>query len=580
LISFPNPGYTKVARVFFVVFSNCFLGDEQLNDCEHENNYRRILILFGMIFLIFSGFLVRLLMIQLIDYPRYSQLAATQRQGLLLKNILRGDFLDRHGKIIRGKAKAWYLLIKKANPARAEKISHELEPILGSPFITAFSQNKEPRSFWIYPKPLNGLQIKQILTLHQPECKILANSLRRDQDQEIAQHLLGFADQDRGLSGLEYFFQPRLRSRDNTGLVFTLNDGKEHFFPGLGIRAENTPNSGGVILTIDRRVQRIVEQVMDTHQIPGAIVILDAQNGQILAMASRPTVDISKTETASAKSHPFVNRAISAYHPGSIFKLVVLSAGLDSGILNPEEYFYDPGSYRIGSKQWLCTTSSRDGHGFISLTDALAYSCNPVFIQIAMRLQPKLILEYADRFGLGQLCNIGLPNESWGNLPSGIGLSEGEMANLALGQQDVYTTPLQIASMIQTIANDGIRCIPRLVLGTSDSKGAVINQITAVPSVRVIKEATAHAIKDMMTAVVAYGTGMAAGLQVGVAGKTGTAQVDDDPRTPPHAWFAGFTPLKVPKFITVVFCEQGLSGAETAAPIFKELMEKVTKNGD
>jgi len=538
-----------------------------LSDCEREKNYRRILILFGMVFLIFSGFLVRLIIIQLVDYPSYSHLAANQRQGLLLKNTLRGDFFDRHGKIIRGSEKAWYLLIEKLNlnSVRSEKISHELKPILGNQFVTALSQNRE-QSFWIYPEPLNELQIKQILTLHQPECKILANSIRRDQHQGIAQHLLGFADQERGFSGLEYFFQSRLRSQDNSGLVFTLNDGKQHFFPGLGIRAQNAFNSHGVILTIDRRIQQIVEQIMDAHQIPGAIVILDAKNGQILAMSSRPMVDFF-VETSSNQDHPFINRAISAYHPGSIFKLVSLSAGLDSGILNPKEYFYD---------------TSQGGQGFVSLTEALAYSCNSVFIQIAMRLQPKLILEYADRFGLGQLCNIGLPNESWGKLPSGIGLSDGEIANLALGQQDVYTTPLQIASMVQTIANGGIRCTPRLVLGTSDSKGAVtvINQITPVPSVRVITEATAQTIKDMMAAVVTYGTGMAAQLQEGTAGKTGTAQVDDDPKTPSHAWFAGFTPLKVPKFITVVFCEQGLSGAETAAPIFKEVMEKVTRIGD
>jgi cell division protein FtsI/penicillin-binding protein 2 len=254
-----------------------------------------------------------------------------------------------------------------------------------------------------------------------------------------------------------------------------------------------------------------------------------------------------------------------------------LSAGLDCDQINKDEYFNDKGFYQIGTRKWLCTTS-KNGHGIISLTDALAYSCNPVFIEIAMRLQPQLILEYADRFGLGQPCNIGLRDESWGELPSGVGFSDGDIANMALGQQNVYTTPLQIASVIQTIANDGVRCTPQLVLGTVQQQGLSITKLEKPSAVRVIKTETARMIKDMMAAVVAYGTGTAAQFNSETAGKTGTAQVSDDLKAPSHAWFAGFSPLRDPKYAVVVFCEQGISGAETAAPIFKEVMEKVTRN--
>lgn len=544
---------------------------------DKELNYRRILIIFGIFFLVFGGFLVRLTIIQVFGHMKYSRLAATQRQGPLLTNILRGGFYDRNGKMLRGTVRSWYLLIEKASAARSGQIIAGLKPFMAGNFAAEYSKNKE-RAFWIFPKPLNNHQIDRISALDYPECKIVANVLRQDHYQGIAWHLLGIADQERGLSGLEYLYQPLLYNEATSGALFTLNDGKQRFFPGLGLRTQSKPNPVGVVLTIDRRIQQIAERVMDHRAISGAVVVLDAGSGEILAMASRPRLNSFDEKSFSRVDHPFVNRAVSAYHPGSIFKLVILSAGLDSDQLKPDEYFEDRGFYQIGDKKWLCTTS-RNGHGVISVKDALAYSCNPVFIEITMRLKPQFILEYADKFGLGQPCNIGLRTESWGELPAGIGLSEGEIANLALGQQDIYATPLQIASLVQTIANDGVRCIPQLVLGTRQS-GAAITPLAKSPSVRVLKIETANTMKDMMAAVVSYGTGAGVRLGSDVAGKTGTAQVNDAQGTPSHAWFAGFFPLTQPKYVTVVFCEQGLSGAETAAPVFKELMEKVTRIED
>jgi penicillin-binding protein 2 len=543
---------------------------------DKELHYRRVLILFGILLFIFAGLFVRLLIIQLAHYPKYSKLAAVQRQGSLLKNTLKGSFFDRHGLLIRGSSEAWYLLIEKTVPTRGKMICDRLRPIMAENFEKSYDQNKS-QSFWIFPIPLNNSQIVQIRALRFSECKIVAATARQDQYQGIAWHILGLNDKERGLSGLEHLYQKFLQGAGNNGSIFTLNDGEKGYFPGLGLRSQSNPNLSGVVLTIDAKIQQIVEQVMVSHGVTGAIVILDAQTGQILAMCSRPQV--GSLDRDAMEKHPYLNRAISAYHPGSIFKLVALSAGLDSGLLSPDDYFEDRGFYRIGDKLWRCTTS-KGGHGVISLKEALAYSCNPIFIQVALRLRPQLILDYADRFGLGQPANIGLRDESWGKLPSGIGFSDGDIANLVLGQQDVYTTPLQIASLIQTIANDGVRCVPQLVLGTVLKKGAAFKPLIPKPMERVIKSETAGMIRDMMTAVVTFGTGKLAQLPGGAAGKTGTAQVNDEADAPSHAWFGGYTPINHPKYVGVIFCEQGISGAETAAPLFKEVMEKVTRIED
>lgn len=547
---------------------------------DKELHYRRILILFGIFFLVFGGLLARLLLIQLLYYPKYSKLAAIQRQAPLIRNVLKGGFFDRNGKLLRGTLETWYLLIKKTTELRSQEIADKLGPVMTGNFVERYQQNKK-QPFWIFPKPLNHLQINQIQSLGFPECKIVAGKARQDRYPGMAWHILGLNDNERGLSGLEHLYQNFFHPTENDGSIFTLNDGDKGYFPGLGLRTRNNPSPSSVVLTIDSKIQRITERVIERHGISGAIVILDAHSGEILAMCSRPQLNSILKNSAvqsTMENHPYLNRAISAYHPGSIFKLVTLSAGLDSGLLKQDEYFEDQGFYQIGDKRWRCTTSN-GGHGVISLTEALAYSCNPIFIQIALRLGPNLILDYADRFGLSQPVNIGLQDESWGELPSGIGLSDGDIANLVLGQGDVYATPLQIASLVQTIANNGVRCVPRLVLGTIEN-GKVIHKLSPSASKRIIKNETALAVKEMMTAVVNYGTGKSAQLPWGAAGKTGTAQVNNELNGPSHAWFAGFSPVNNPKYVAVIFCEQGVSGAESAAPLFREVMEKVTSMED
>jgi cell division protein FtsI/penicillin-binding protein 2 len=545
---------------------------------ERERAYRRILLIFGFCFLIFVGLCIRLLMIQIVNYPKYSELAAVQRQSSLAINPLRGSFFDRHGRIIRGTTEAWFLLFEKMDSWQFQQLAIELGPVLAAD-LSPYYQKQRGKQLWIYPVPLNERQITQIREMKLPGLKIVSNLIRKDRIPGLAWHLLGFVDGGHGFSGLEYLYQPFLDHQNKFASIFSLTDGQRNYLPGLGLHSQSQMNHSGVVLTIDVKIQEIVDQVMDAHGLTGAIVILDSKTGEILAMSSRPMVDFTDPGNNSAAEHPFVNRAIAAYQPGSIFKLVTLSVGLDSGWLSGDESFDALGYYQIGSKKWLSPIPKNE-HGQISLSEAFAYSYNPAFIEIALQLQPQLILKYADKFGLGQPCNIGLLDEAWGELPSGIGLSEGEIANMAMGQQNVYATPLQIASVVQTIANDGVRCIPRLVLGSIQGNEKAVSILEKPQPIRVIKSETAHKVKDMMAAVVAYGTGTAAQLDNGAAGKTGTAQVGDDPQVLPHAWFAGYTPLDTPKYVMVVFCEKGKSGAETAAPIFKEVMEKVTRIRD
>lgn len=539
-----------------------------------ELGYKRILIVFGLIFLAFFLLGLELFRIQIWNWPRYSNLAVGQRRDILLRNELRGDFLDRYGQMLRGTRLRRYLTIR--GPIRQEILSR-LEGLLGPESRSVFAKNVS-RTNWIYPKPLNTNQLEVISGWSDPSVAIVSSPYR--EQNRAAWHLLGLVSGDRGLSGLEYVYDPLFKNEERKSTVFQISDGFHRNLPGLGIRLSLPSKRTEVYLTLDRRIQQIVDTVLDREQITGAIVILDVKTGEILAMSSRPMVDLNNLGASIGDTRePFINRAISAYHPGSIFKLVILSAGLDSGRILRNELFFDPGFFELGSKKWFCTTARDTGHGKISLGDALAFSCNPVFLSIALRLKPDLILQYADKFGLGQPCNIGLKDESWGSLPASPGLTLGDQANIALGEQDVYTTPLQVASLVQTIANDGIRIPPRLTLGYLD--GGDHFQKNPVPTgERILRSETARVVREMMAAVITKGTGQAAKMPGGAGGKTGTAQSGTSNNPKEHAWFAGFTPLDQPRYAAVVFCEQGISGGQTAAPIFREVMTAINRLPD
>ncbi|HOJ78034.1 MAG TPA: penicillin-binding transpeptidase domain-containing protein [Bacillota bacterium] len=535
--------------------------------------YYRILLLFGLFGILCMIITIQLINIQILNCNKYSKLATSQREIKLLTTELRGSFYDRNRTIIRGTKKASFLLIN--NSYKILDSLTKIQPYFPETLIKEYQSNSNTAQ-WMYSKPLTPRQLNVINTIQNPHFTVIQAPVGRDPHDLLAWHLLGEANPNNYSSGLERTFDSLLQNSRDSGAVISIVDASKRHITGLRLRIQENLNKNGVVLTIDSRIQKIVETIIDQEQeFEGAVVILDVANGEILAMASRPIIN-STNIAASLKSSnsPFINRAVTAYYPGSIVKLILLSAGLDSGIIQPDSEVYDTGFFEVNNKKILCTTSNGMGHGQFSLTDAFAYSCNPVFLEIARRLTPKTFIEYINRFKLGQKCNIGLNEESSGKVPTKQTLSLGEQANLALGQEHITATPLQIASIIQTIANDGVRINPTLVKGYLNSQGNYI------PTQEIIKEKvinyhTAKTIQKMMAAVTGYGTGTEAQTIMGSAGKTGTAQTSTSQTTPPYAWFAGYVPQNNPKYAGVIFCEKGISGGKSAAPIFRKIMEEI-----
>lgn len=344
------------------------------------------------------------------------------------------------------------------------------------------------------------------------------------------------------------------------------------------------------------RVQKVAEALLRDRS--GAIVALDPDSGEVIAMASSPGfdphlfargIDGRTWQTlVNDPLHPLLNRAIQTQQPpGSVFKIVTAIAALEEKLIDPSFTVFCPGYLNLGSRTFGCW--KKHGHGSVNLHDALVQSCDTYFYTVGLRLGVDVIHKYATMLGLGEKTGIELDGEKTGLIPSqawkkkrfGYPWQKGETLNTAIGQGFVLCTPLQIATMMAAIANQTYVPQPHLVL--SDA-----GQPRPEPQRRRlgISPATFAVIKKALAGVVnePSGTGGKARLPgIMVAGKTGTAQVvgkkiykDRTGKVPrqyeDHAWFAAFAPVEQPRIALAVFCEHGGHGGSAAAPLAKEII--------
>lgn len=364
------------------------------------------------------------------------------------------------------------------------------------------------------------------------------------------------------------------------------------------------PQQGASIyLTIDAKIQYIAEQALRVVG-RGAIVVVDPNNGDILAMASVPSFDpnqfiptISKKDWESLVNNdtdPLTNRALSAYAPGSIFKLCTSFAGIRAGIGDHE--FTCTGGVQYGDKFMKCWVLTAKPplppHGKLHLSDAIKKSCNAFFYQYGNAAGIDHIVAVGKMLGLGQKTGLPLNNEASGVLPGPEWLatnapkerwSPGYTANVAIGQGFVLTTPVQMALIGATVANGGIYYQPRLVKKVIAQDGSILEEEPIKIKNDFKKEGgfTDEQIQQvrlgMWKVVNEYGgTARKACLEKNiVAGKTGTAQFWRGHHKDNHTWFLGFAPYDHPKYVVIVLVQGAKSGGAVAAPLAAKVLDEI-----
>lgn len=380
------------------------------------------------------------------------------------------------------------------------------------------------------------------------------------------------------------------------------------------VRREAPKQGNNVYLTIDAKIQFIVERALreantnaGTGIGRGAAVVVNPNNGEILAMASVPSFDpnmfIPSVSPEDWKilnddeTDPLTNRAIQGYAPGSTYKCMIALAGLRAGISASRAYNCS-GGVQYGAKFMKCWIAEKGGaHGTLSLPDALKQSCNCFFYQWGNAAGIDQIDAVGDALGLGKKTGVPLSGENGGILPSPDWLrlispterwSPGYTANTSIGQGFVLASPLQMAMVTATIANRGISYEPRLVHRVLDQEGRdVVDPATGKlvaphePQVRAdlrkagVTVQQIESVREGMRRVVADGTGKKAQIKgVAVAGKTGTAQFWRGTKKDNHTWFITFAPYEEPRYAICIMVQGAKSGGGVSAPIAQKILEE------
>jgi penicillin-binding protein 2 len=365
-------------------------------------------------------------------------------------------------------------------------------------------------------------------------------------------------------------------------------------------QAPSNPGAN-LYLTLDSRLQRVAQDVLKDKY--GAVVALEPQTGKILAMASSPTFDLNAFEKGISheywkglirrKDHPLENRVVKGqYPPASIFKIVMLVAGLEEKVINPASIVSCKGDYPCGNHVFHC--HRRRGHGKVNAHRALVQSCDIFFYDLGQKLGIERIAKWSQRFGLGQPTGVNLDNEKGGAVPSTAWKNQrykqpwhdGDTLSVAIGQGYNLATPLQMARVAAAITNGGIIHVPRIVDRIESPDGEIISRLEPeVASTLQASPKTLELVRQAMRGVVHERSGTGhyaniAGMEVG--GKTGTAQVvalgkEGGRKTKDHAWFVAFAPLENSKIAVAVIIEHGGNGGDAAAPIAQEVMAAYLK---
>lgn len=561
----------------------------------------RIMVIFIFCFILLAIVGARLWFLQIYKYDYYKKRSEENRLRIIPIEPNRGLIFDRKGKVFVDNRTSYSVLIYpvKITPEfkikvdrLAQKLGIKPQDILrkldfagpNSPYPIEVKHDIDQESISYL------LENRNIL----PPLTIEHSITRVHPGKKLASHILGYTgeityEQLKDFKGKNYKIGDTI---GQTGIEFSFEEilrGKEggHFIEvdsiGRKIRTLKTdkPVQGNNIrLTVDLELQKKVENLIEGKK--AAVIVMDVNNGEILAIASKPDFDpnifysrLSKKDWDNIQKldHPFLNRAITPFTPGSIFKIVTTSGALQMGIVTPERQFYSKGYFMLGKYRFGDWNSS--GFGWVNIEKALAYSIDTVYYELSLEMKINTIKRYANMFGFGKKTGIDLPGERKGIIPdqnwkmkyTGVPWYPGDTVNSSIGQGFVQITPLQATVMMAAVANNGNVLRPVILKSSNGKDNHVSPQI-----IRKLEVSTKNLniVRKGLRAVVTYGTASALKLgEIEVAAKTGSAE--DPPNKKTHGWVVSYAPYKSPKYAVTVFLQNAGHGGEVAAPIAREI---------
>jgi cell division protein FtsI (penicillin-binding protein 3) len=523
----------------------------------------------------------RLIFLQVFSYGKFVKQAGHQQQRAIPLTAKRGVIYDRAGREL-----AMSVMVDSAFAVPTEvkdlpTAVHLITRITGDDYNVVLADCRAHKTFCWVARKADDETIQRINSLKLQGIHFQKEPKRFYPARDLAAQVLGSVGmEDTGQSGIEHEFDEQLRGK--AGKMFISVDARKQWFSDV----ETQPDPGdNIVLTLDKNIQYIAEKeldqaIHDTQAIAGTVIVENPHTGEILALANRPTFNPNLRKQITPET--LTNRAVSyVYEPGSAFKVVTISAALEEKVTNPNEIF----DCQMGSIVYngMRIRDSKP-HGLLPVSGVLAESSNVGAIKIALRLGEERYYKYIRAFGLGQQTGIELPGETRGITKPPSRWSKVSIAAISIGQE-IGVSPVQLAAVISTLANDGVYIAPRILAGTVPPQAGV-QTVAFHPREgrRVVSPYTAAQMRSMMQKVVLEGTARRAILDGYTAGgKTGTGQKVDPAtgaysRTKYNATFAGFAPLNSPQIVVAVILDSPVGphqGGQVSAPVFRRVAQQV-----
>ena len=559
-------------------------------------NRRKILIIFLCALFMLVGLIARLAYLMIFEAEYYQERAEQLHERERSIKAARGEIVDRNGVVLATNKTVCTISVIHSQLSDAEKVIQiltkelEMDEAVVRKKVEKISSREQIKSNVakeigdrIREYELDGVKVDEDYKRYYPF-------------DELASKVLGFTGSDnQGIIGLEVKYEEYLKGQNGT--ILTTTDARGIELEGIA-EERLEPVSGNTLqLSLDYNIQKYAQQaaekVMEEKQADKvSLIAMNPQNGEVLAMVNVPEFNLNEPfslETMKLEEEPaddeekqnllnqmWRNACINdTYEPGSTFKTFTTAACLEAGVLNLNDGFFCPGYRMVEDRRIRCHKVG--GHGSETFVQGIQNSCNPVFIDIGLRLGVDRFYEYFDKFGLMDKTGVDLPGEAGTIMHKKANVKSVELATMSFGQS-FQITPIQLAASVSTYINGGKRVTPHLGMQVMNPEGEVVKEFSYKED-QVLSEATSATMRELLESVVSEGTGKNAyieGYEIG--GKTATSQTLPRSANKYISSFVGFAPADNPQVLALVVIHnpKGIYyGGTIAAPVIKTVFENI-----
>ena len=558
---------------------------------ERSKNFmkKKITLIGALFFLVFLVLMGRLVYLMVFQSQYYSQKAEDIEERERDIKAARGRLIDANGKILATNETVCTVSVIHSQITDADAVTDMLVKELGLTEEEARKRVEKVSSIERVKTNVPKETGDAIRAYDLDGVKVDEDYRRYYPYDELASKVLGFTGGDnQGIVGLESRYESYLKGTN--GKILTLTDSRGVELKDAGESRLEPINGSDLYLTLDYNIQsyaqQLAEKAMEECQASAVeLLVMNPQNGEIMAMVNVPEFNLNEpftladgTETSDMErlNEMWRNACVSdTYEPGSTFKIITTAAALEEYLVTLDEQFNCSGAIMVEDTRIRCHKTT--GHGPETFVDAIKNSCNPVFIQLGLRIGVERYFSYFRQFGLAKKTGIDLPGEANTIMHAEENVGPVELATISFGQS-FQISAVQLATTVSSLINGGVRVTPHVAREVRDSQGELIEQFT-YEGERIVSEETSETLRYLLNQVVSSGTGRNGAVEgYAIGGKTATSQTLPRSNGRYIASFIGFAPAQDPQVLALVIIHdpQGIYyGGTIAAPVVRELFENI-----